>query len=74
MTAPERIPFTVIGENVQATRSVARQGKNVVTLEGAEFVAFRDASGAERACPIATPVAESAEFAKNKVKHIHWAR
>ncbi|HEY4753002.1 MAG TPA: dihydropteroate synthase, partial [Candidatus Limnocylindrales bacterium] len=73
MSPAERIPFTIIGENVHATRSFARQGKNIVTVGGAEAVAFRDASGAERTCPIAAPVAESAEFAKNKVKHVRNA-
>jgi len=70
MPTPERIPFTIIGENVHATRSYARQGKNLVTVEGVERLAFRDVSGAERTCPIAAPVAASAEFAKNKVKHV----
>jgi 5-methyltetrahydrofolate--homocysteine methyltransferase len=70
MPATERIPFTIIGENVHATRSYARQGKNLVTVEGVERLTFRDIAGAERTCPIAAPVAASAEFAKNKVKHV----
>ena len=73
MAPAERVPFTIIGENVHATRSLARQGRNVVTVGGVEAVAFRDASGADRTCPIAAPVAESAEFARNKVKHIRNA-
>ena len=73
MPAPDRIPFVVIGENVHATRAFARQGKNVTTVDGVEVVAFRDASGAERTAPIAPAIAESSEFAKNKVKHIRNA-
>ncbi len=73
MTAAERVPFTVIGENVHATRSVARQGRNIVRVGDVELVAFRDASGSERTVPICGPVAESAEFARNKVKHIRNA-
>ena len=73
MASAERIPFVIIGENVHATRSFARLGKNLVTVDGVESVAFKDVTGAERTCPISTPVAESAEFAKNKVKHIRNA-
>lgn len=69
----DRIPFCIIGENVHATRSYARQGKNLVMVDGAEAVAFKDASGASRTCPISGPVAASAEFGKNKVKHIRNA-
>ena len=73
MTSADRIPFVIIGENVHATRSFARQGKNLVTVGGVEAIAFKDAAGADRRCPISTPVAESAEFAKNKVKHVRNA-
>jgi 5-methyltetrahydrofolate--homocysteine methyltransferase len=74
MSSAERAAFTIIGENVHATRSFARHGKNIVTVDGVEAIAFRDAStDADRTCPVATPVAESAEFAKNKVKHIRNA-
>ena len=73
MAEIERVPFTVIGENVHATRSVARQGKHVVRVGDVEVVAFGDVTGAERTVPICGPVAESAEFARNKVKHIRNA-
>jgi Pterin binding enzyme len=69
VSQPERTPFVVIGENLHATRSFARQGRNLVTIDGVEQLAFRDVEGAERTCPIAAPVTASAEFA-NKVKHI----
>jgi hypothetical protein len=73
MTSDERVPFVIIGENIHATRSFARQGRNIVTVDGVEAVGFRDPSGADRTCPISAPVAQSAEFARNKVKHIRNA-
>ncbi len=73
MPVAERVPFVIIGENVHATRSFARQGKNVAMVDGVEVVTFRDPSGAERTCPVSEPVAVSSEFAKNKVKHIRNA-
>jgi cobalamin-dependent methionine synthase I len=73
MASADRAPFIIIGENVHATRSFARQGKNLTTVDGVEAVAFKDAQGADRTCPISEPVAASAEFAKNKVKHIRNA-
>lgn len=72
MPATERVPFVVIGENVHATRSYARQGKNVGVVDGVEHVLFTDVAGAARSCPIAEPVAQSKDFAK-KVKHIRSA-
>jgi hypothetical protein len=73
MTSAERVPFVVIGENVHATRSYQRRGKNIVTVGGVEFLAFNDVSRNYRTLQIADPVAASAEFAKNKVKHIRNA-
>lgn len=74
MASADRVPFIIIGENVHATRSFARKGKNIVLAGDAEAVAFKDpATGADRTCPIAEPVAASAEFAKNKVKHVRNA-
>jgi hypothetical protein len=63
-------PFTVIGENVHASRTCARRGPGMTTRDGAEVLAFRDASGVERTCPIAAPVAQSEEYARLRVKHI----
>jgi 5-methyltetrahydrofolate--homocysteine methyltransferase len=74
MASADRDPLIIIGENVHATRSFARKGKNIVEANGVEAVAFKDAqTGADRTCPICEPVAASAEFAKNKVKHIRNA-
>lgn len=70
MTSTERVPFVVIGENVHATRRYSRQGRNVVTMDGVEQLVFQDMAGAARSCPIADPIAASAEFANNHVKHI----
>ena len=62
MVAAERVPFVVIGENVHATRSYARQGRNVGVVDGAEHLPFRDVNGTARACPIAPlPIAQSTE-------------
>lgn len=73
MSAAERIPFTIIGENVHATRSVARSGKHVVRDGDTELVAFTDVSGAARTVPLAGPVLASNDFIKGKVKHIRNA-
>jgi Pterin binding enzyme len=73
MSVAERVPFVVIGENIHATRTFSRQGRNIVTVDGTEQISFRDVSGSMRTCPIATPVAESTEFAKNRVKHVRNA-
>jgi 5-methyltetrahydrofolate--homocysteine methyltransferase len=73
MFAADRVPFTIIGENVHATRSVARTGKHIVTVDGAELIAFQDATGVARTCPISGMVAASNDFAKGKVKHIRNA-
>jgi hypothetical protein len=70
MASSDRVPFTIIGENVHATRTYARKGKNIITVDGEQRLAFHDVSGAERTCPIAASVAASTDFAKGKVKHI----
>jgi 5-methyltetrahydrofolate--homocysteine methyltransferase len=73
VSAALRTPFVVIGENIHATRTYARMGKNVAGVGGAEVLVFRDAAGGERTCPIAAPVVASADFASGKVKHIRNA-
>ena len=41
--------FTVVGENIHATRVVRRNGRRAVTMEdGTEAVPFRNESGAKR--------------------------
>ena len=42
----------------------------MATSRGAEVLRFVDSSGAERTCPIASSIARSSEFARQRVKHI----
>jgi cobalamin-dependent methionine synthase I len=70
VSADSPAPFVVIGENVHASRTCARRGPSMATLDGAEVLQFRDATGTERTCPIAAPVARSEEYARLRVKHI----
>jgi hypothetical protein len=70
---PDRTSFVVIGENIHATRSISRRGRHVVRVGDAEQIAFVNAGGHELTVPIAAPVADSADFAAGKVKHIRNA-
>ncbi len=70
MSADQAEPFVVIGENVHASRTCARRGQSMATLDGAEVLQFLDASGTERTCPIAASIAHSEEYARLRVKHI----
>lgn len=72
-SSSDRESFVVIGENIHATRTVSRQGRHVVRAGDAELIAFRDADGRDRTMAIANPVAEGADFAGGKVKHIRNA-
>jgi 5-methyltetrahydrofolate--homocysteine methyltransferase len=62
--------FLVIGENVHASRTCARNGRSMVAVGGAEALRFTDAAGDDRTCPIVRAVASSEEYARNRVKHI----
>ncbi len=73
MSTPGSRSFTIIGENIHATRSLARSGRHVVTVDGSEQVAFTDARGESRTMPLAAPIAAGTEFAAGKVKHIRNA-
>jgi cobalamin-dependent methionine synthase I len=70
VSAVARDPFLVIGENVHASRTCARRGSSMTTVGGEELLRFSDASGVERTCPIALPIAHSTEFSRQRVKHI----
>ena len=72
MSFPQRA-FAIIGENVHATRSLSRKGRHLVGAEGAESIAFVDASGTDRTLLLAEPIRASAEFGAGKVKHIRNA-
>ena len=66
--------FTIIGENIHATRTLARTGRHVISVgDGTEVVAFVDARGATRTMPLAAPIAAGSELAAGKVKHIRNA-
>jgi 5-methyltetrahydrofolate--homocysteine methyltransferase len=70
VTAAPAGPFVVIGENVHASRTCARRGPNVSTLDGSEVLTFQDAAGRARTCMIAAPVARSKEYALQRLKHV----
>lgn len=70
MSALPLDPFVVIGENVHASRTCARRGTSMADVGGVECIRFDDVSGAARTCPIALPIAQSTEFACQRVKHI----
>ena len=63
-------PFTIIGENVHASRTCPRQGASMTTSGGADVLRFVDTSGAERTCPIASSIAQSTEYRRQRVKHV----
>ena len=66
--------FTIIGENIHATRVVQRSGKRVTTLpDGREALAFAGADGGERRLVIPDAILETQDFANGKVKHVQAA-
>ncbi len=63
-------PFTIIGENIHATRTLLRSGRHVVTLpDGSEAIRFETPDG-ERYLPIPGAVRDSADFAAGRLKHV----
>ena len=66
--------FTVIGENVHATRVVRRADPRVSTDEGGrETIAFVDADGTERWLPVSEEEQASATYAEGRIKHVRLA-
>jgi 5-methyltetrahydrofolate corrinoid/iron sulfur protein methyltransferase len=66
-------PFSIIGENIHATRTVLRTGRHVATPpSGRDAIRFETPEG-ERFLTIPTSVRESADFSAGKVKHIQAA-
>ena len=63
-------PFIAIGENVHASRTCPRRGSSMTSAGSPEALRFVDSVGAERTCPIAASIAQSAEFARGRVKHV----
>jgi 5-methyltetrahydrofolate--homocysteine methyltransferase len=66
-------PFTIIGENIHATRTVLRSGRHVaVAPEGRDAIRFETPQG-ERCLAIPDVLRESADFAAGRVKHVQAA-
>jgi hypothetical protein len=67
-------PFTIIGENIHATRVVLRSGKRVATTaDGREALVFAAPDGSARLFPLPEAILASSEFADGKVKHVRAA-
>jgi 5-methyltetrahydrofolate--homocysteine methyltransferase len=68
-----RGPFTVIGENIHATRVLLRGGARVASLpDGRPALPFTDDDGAERLLPVPEAALEGGGE-KQKVKHVKAA-
>jgi len=66
--------FTIIGENIHATRVVQRSGKRVGTApDGRDALLFTGPDGAERTLAIPEGIRETQDFANGKVKHVQAA-
>jgi 5-methyltetrahydrofolate--homocysteine methyltransferase len=67
-------PFLIIGENIHATRTLARTGRHVVTDGAGELsIAFTDPWGTPANLPLAAPVAAGSEAAAGRIKHVRNA-
>ena len=63
--------FTVIGENVHATRAVLRNGRRAVTLDdGTEAVTFRDELGERRRLTVPDWFKETQPYSQGQIKHV----
>ncbi len=66
--------FTIIGENIHASRVVLRKGSHVVTApDGRQAIRFSDPNGAARFLPLPDAILASDEFGLGKVKHVKAA-
>jgi 5-methyltetrahydrofolate--homocysteine methyltransferase len=66
--------FTVIGENIHATRVVQRNGRRVGPgPDGRESLLFDGPDGAPRFLPIPDAIRDTQDFAAGKVKHVQAA-
>ena len=73
MTDTTRGPFTVIGENIHATRVLLRSGARVTELpDGRPALPFTDDAGTERLLPVPDAALDGAG-ARQKVKHVKAA-
>lgn len=66
--------FTVIGENIHATRVVLRKGQRVAALPGGgEAIRYRGAGGEARYLPIPDSLEKTQDFQEGRVKHVKIA-
>ena len=62
--------FTVIAENIHATRALHRDGRRVSTLEdGSEAVTYKDGSGEDRYLRIPESFKETQPYQQGQIKH-----
>jgi hypothetical protein len=67
-------PFTIVGENLHATRAVLRSGRHVTELpDGRPAIRFEDDRGAERRLALPAPIIDGQDFAAGKVRHVRAA-
>lgn len=65
--------FTIIGENIHATRTLLRSGRHIATApDGRDAVRFEAPQG-ERYLAIPDVLRDSADFAAGRVKHVQAA-
>ena len=65
--------FTIVGDNIHATRTVLRTGRHVATLpDGRDAIRFDTPQG-ERYLTIPDVLRESGGFAAGKLKHVQAA-
>lgn len=63
-------PFIIIGENIHATRVLARTSRHVAASGEHEWIVFTDAEGRERHLPVPAWHQESEGYAAGRVKHV----
>ena len=62
--------FTIIGENIHATRVVLRNGRRALTLDdGTEAVPFEDESGEQRLLTVPDSFKETQAYQQGQIKH-----
>ncbi|MGD0019068.1 MAG: dihydropteroate synthase [Candidatus Limnocylindrales bacterium] len=65
--------FTIIGENIHATRTLLRSGRHIAPApDGRDVIRFETAGG-ERYLAIPDALRESADYAGGRVKHVQAA-
>ena len=68
ISSPEK--FTVVGENIHATRVVLRNGRRAVTLDdGAEAVPFKGESGEQRYLTVPEWYKSTQPYEQGQIKH-----